>query len=89
MYRLLLTRSLCFAPLWNNTAEILQCNAEALGFRSLHIIAEASAFGKVINIQILVKIIVIFFSDVRSLSCPNSNVFREDFQFVFATDNNT
>ena len=59
-----LTRSLCFAPLWNNTAEILQYNAEALGFRSLHIIAEASAFGKVIYIQILVKIIDIFFSDV-------------------------
>ena len=62
-----LTRSLCFAPLWNNTAEILQYNAEALGFRSLHIIGEASAFRKVIYviyIQILVKIIDIFFSDV-------------------------
>ena len=37
-----LVRSLCFAPLWSNTVEILQCNADALGFRSLDIIAEAS-----------------------------------------------
>ena len=58
--RFSLTRFSCFAPLLTSAADILQCKADALGFRSVHIISEASAFGKIIFIQTLVKIIVIF-----------------------------
>jgi len=75
--RFSLTRFSWFAPLWNSAADILQCKADGLGFRSLYIISEASAFGTIIYIQILVKIIVIHLSDVWSLSRSNSNVFRE------------
>jgi len=45
--------------LWNSAGEIVQCKADALGFQNLHIISEASAFRKIIYIQILEKIIVI------------------------------
>jgi len=85
-----LARFSCFSPpaLLNSTAESLLCKAHVLGFWCLHMILKASAFGKIVYIQILVKIIVIFFSDVWSLSCPNSNIFQEDFP-LFVTGGNT
>jgi len=43
-------------------------NVDTLGFRSLHIIAEASVIRKIIYIQILVKIFVIFL--LRCLKPP-------------------
>jgi len=54
----------------------------------MHIISKASAFGKVIYIQILAKIILFYFSDVSSLSRPNSYVFQEKFP-LFVTSHNT